>query len=126
MNTDKNLLEAEITESILGACFEVLNELGCGFLESIYHKALLIALDDRHLIAQSTVPLVVKFQNVEIGHFFADIVVENRVIVEVKAAKALVSENEAQLLNYLKASGIKVGILVNFGKPRLEWKRLVL
>ncbi|HXF06397.1 MAG TPA: GxxExxY protein [Blastocatellia bacterium] len=119
------LLEKELTEKIIAACIEVSNELGPGFLESLYEKALLIALAEKGLTAQAQVPLRVQFRNRVVGEFYADILVEGRVIVELKAAKALTGEHEAQLLNYLKATGMKVGLLVDFGRPRLEWKRLV-
>ncbi|MCS7158436.1 MAG: GxxExxY protein [Blastocatellia bacterium] len=119
------LLEKELTEKIIAACIEVSNELGSGFLESVYERALLIALAEKGLTAQAQVPLQVVFRGHVVGEFYADILVERRVVIELKAAKALTSEHEAQLLNYLKATGIKVGLLVNFGKPRLEWRRLV-
>lgn len=119
------LLEKELTEKILAACIEVSNELGSGFLESVYERALLIALAEKGLTTQAQAPLQVVFRGHVVGEFYTDILVERRVILELKAAKALTSEHEAQLLNYLKATGIKVGLLVNFGKPRLEWRRLV-
>lgn len=119
------LIDKELTEKVIGACFEVSNELGCGFLESVYEKSLMIALKDKGISATAQVPLEVEFRGSNVGKFFADIVVEDRLVIELKAAKGLVAEHEAQLLNYLKASGIKVGLLMNFGKPRLEWKRFV-
>ena len=120
------LMEKELTEKIIGVCFEVQNELGCGFLEAVYQKALLIALRDAGIEAKAEVPLKVMFRGEEVGDYYADIFVEGRVILELKAVKALASEHEAQLLNYLKATGIRVGLLINFGRPRLEWKRRVL
>ncbi len=119
------LLEKDLTEKILNACFEVSNELGAGFLESVYEKALLIALSGQELKAKEQVPLKVLFKNNIVGEFFADILVEDRVIIELKAVKSICPEHEAQLINYLKATGVKVGLLVNFGKQKLEWKRLV-
>lgn len=127
MNTDGKgeLIEKELTERIIGACMEVSNELGAGFLESVYERALVIALTARGLKVQVQAPLEVRFRGHLVGEFYADILVEGRVVVEVKAAKALNAEHEAQLINYLRATGIKVGLLVNFGRPRVEWKRLV-
>ena len=125
MDTDTDYFEREITEQIIGACMEVSNELGIGFLESVNEKALVIALRDRGLNALEQQPLKVSFRNQIVGDFYADILVENRVIIELKAAKSLLSEHEAQLINYLKASKIKIGLLVNFGKPKLEWKRFI-
>jgi GxxExxY protein len=127
MNTDTKpeLIEKDLTDKIIGACMEVSNELGTGFLESVYEKALVIALTARGLKVQAQAPLEVRFRGHLVGEFYADILVEGRVVVEVKAAKALNAEHEAQLINYLRATGIKVGLLVNFGRPRVEWKRLV-
>ncbi|MDH4164331.1 MAG: GxxExxY protein [Nitrospirota bacterium] len=115
----------KLTEKILGVSFEVLNELGHGFLESVYHKALVIAFQQAGLDVQEQVPLKVLFRGQTVGDFYADIVVEGQVVLELKSAKTLSGEHEAQLVNYLKATGMKVGLLLNFGKPRLEWKRLV-
>jgi len=118
------LEHGDITEKILGCCFEVINELGAGFLESVYEKALLAALHDSGLQAEGQVPLRVFFRGQCVGEFFADVFVENTVIVELKAVKALAPEHQAQLINYLKAAGKPVGLLVNFGNARLEYKRL--
>ncbi|GFE56502.1 hypothetical protein AOG1_03810 [Geobacter sp. AOG1] len=118
------MLYEDLTKSILGACFEVMNELGAGFLESVYEKALMIALRDRGLAVQSQVPLSVLFRGEKVGEFFADIFVEGKVIVELKAAKSLASEHQAQLINYLNATGKEVGLLVNFGPTKLEYRRL--
>jgi GxxExxY protein len=117
------MLHQELTENILGACFEVMNEIGAGFLESVYGKALLIALRDRGLIAQAQVPLSVIFRGEKVGDFFADILVEGKIIIELKAAKAIAPEHQAQIINYLNATGIEVGLLVNFGPTKLEYRR---
>jgi GxxExxY protein len=118
------LLHEEITEKVLAACFEVINELGAGFLESVYEKALLITLGEKGLTACSQVPLSVGFRGQEVGQFVADLVVEDGVLVEIKAVRALSPEHQAQVINYLKASGLQVGLLVNFGRPKLEYRRL--
>ena len=117
------MIHDHLTQTILSACFEVSNELGSGFLESVYEKALLIALKNRDLYVEAQVPLKVRFHGQVVGEFFADIVVERTVILELKAAKALTSEHVAQILNYLKATGKEVGLLVNFGNPKLEVRR---
>ena len=114
-----------MTDKIIGACIEVSNELGSGFLESVYQKATLRALRQIGLHVAAQVPLEVIFRNEVVGEFFADILVEAKVILELKAVRALLPEHEAQLMNYLRATGIRVGLLVNYGKPRLEWKRIV-
>lgn len=117
------MLFEELTEQILSACFEVSNELGCGFLESVYQKALLIAIWDKGLKAESQIPLKVVFRGQTVGVFFPDIIVEDKVILELKAVKALAPEHFAQIMNYLKATGMDVGFLVNFGNPKLEYRR---
>ena len=118
------LLYQELTKTILEACFEVSNELGSGFLESVYQKALEIALQQKGLTIQTQVPIDVIFRGETVGHFVADLLVEKRVIVEIKAITALTAAHKAQVINYLKATGIQVGLLVNFGNPKLEYKRL--
>lgn len=120
---DSQLLHASLTHTILEACFEVSNELGAGFLESIYEKALLIALRDKGLAVEVQVPLAVQFRGDVVGQFFADLLVEGVIIIELKAVAALLPEHKAQLINYLKATGLEVGLLVNFGRPKLEYRR---
>lgn len=116
----------ELTYLINGAIFEVNSELGNGFLEKVYENALLIELIDRGLRAENQVPIKVKYKGAEVGEYFADIVVENQVILEIKAVDSLQKIHEAQLLNYMKATGYKIGLLVNFTHPKAEIKRFVL
>ena len=118
------MLYEELTGKILEACFEVNNEVGAGFLESVYEKALAIALRQKGLIVETQVPLTVRFRSENVGEFLADIIVEGKVMVELKAVKGLAAEHQAQLINYLKATGVEVGLLVNFGRPKVEYKRL--
>ena len=113
----------KLTEQILGACFEVSNELGIGFLESVYEKALVIALQDRGLNTSRQVPIEVSFRGKGVGEFFADIIVEEELIVELKAVKSIAPEHIAQILNYLRATEKKTALLVNFGKSKLEYRR---
>jgi GxxExxY protein len=113
----------EITRKIIGCAFEVINELGSGFLESVYEKALFIALQQIGLSCQCQHPIKVMFRGQCVGDFFADIFVEEKVIVELKAVKAIAPEHEAQIINYLNATGIEVGLLINFGSPKLEYRR---
>lgn len=120
---DKNLLHSKLTRLIIGCAFEVINELGHGFLESVYEKALLISLSDAGLALQSQKPIKIFFREKPVGVFYADIVVEEKVIVEIKTVKVLAPEHEAQIINYLQATGINVGLLLNFGHPKLEFKR---
>jgi GxxExxY protein len=116
----------DITYQIRGAIFEVNRVLGHGFLEKVYENALMIELRRRGLSAENHVPLKVIYKNVTVGEYFADILVEGKVIVEIKAVTHLLKEHQAQLLNYLKATGIQVGLLVNFTKNMAEIKRMVL
>ena len=116
----------DITYKINGAIFEVNRELGAGFLEKVYENALIIEIEDRGLEAESQVPIKVQYKGNVVGEYFADIVVENTVILELKASGSLQKLHEAQILNYLKATGYKIGLLVNFTHPKAEIKRFVL
>jgi GxxExxY protein len=118
------MLYEELTEKILAACFEVSKEMGAGFLESVYEKALFVALKQKGLGSKCQVPLKVKFRGVVVGDFFVDVLVEEKVLIELKAVSRLSSEHKAQVINYLKATGIEVGLLINFGNPKLEYFRL--
>jgi len=116
----------DITYAINGAVFEVNRILGAGFLEKVYENALLIELKRRGLKAKNQVPIKVSYKDNVVGEYIADILVEENVIVEVKTVEKLDKVHEAQLLNYLKATGIRVGLLVNFKHPKAEIKRMVL
>lgn len=116
----------ELTYLINGAIFEVNRQLGAGFLEKVYEKALLIELLDRGVKAENQVLVKVTYKGREVGEYYADIVVENKVILEIKSIDSLQKIHEAQLLNYLKVTGYKVGLLVNFKHPKAEIKRLVM
>ena len=116
----------DLTYSINGAVFEVSRTLGFGFLEKVYENALLAELRERGLRAENQVPIKVQYKDKVVGEYFADILVENKVILELKTVENISKIHEAQLLNYLKATGIKVGLLVNFRHPKAEIKRMVL
>ena len=120
------LLEGELTEQILGAAFKVLNELGCGFLEKVYENALLVELARPGQRVEQQRPFKIKYAGAIVGEYQADLVVDDRVILECKAVSKLDPVHEAQLLNYLRATGIRVGLLLNFGRPKLQFKRLVV
>lgn len=111
-----NFLHGETTDLILKAFYNVYNTLGYGFLEKVYENALLIELKSMGLKAQRQVPIKVFYQEQQVGDYYADIIVEDQVIIELKAAEALCEEHEFQLINYLKATQIEVGLLLNFGK----------
>lgn len=109
---------------VLGAYFDVYNKLGYGFLEKVYENALVYELKKRNIKAETQVPITVFYDNIEIGQYYADILVEDKIIVELKAAASLATDHEAQLLNYLKATEIEHGLLLNFGK-KPEFKKKV-
>lgn len=113
---------SELTEQIIGAFYTVYSTLGYGFLENVYVKALMIELKKRSLNVRDELPIHVYYDGQLIGEYFADLVVNELVILEIKAAKTLAAEHEAQLLNYLKATPYEVGLLLNFG-PKPETKR---
>ena len=117
------LLHADITDAILKAYYHVFNSLGYGFLEKVYENSLKLTLEKAGFSVGQQVPLKVHFEGIEVGEYFADLIVNGLVIIENKAAASLASENEAQLLNYLRATDIEVGLLLNFGtKPEFRRK----
>ena len=116
----------DITYAIRGAVFEVNRVLGPGFLEKVYENALTIELKSRGLNVENQIPIRVVYKDKPIGDYIADMLVEKKVIIEVKTVSKLDKIHEAQLLNYLKATGIHLGLLVNFKHPKAEVKRMVL
>jgi GxxExxY protein len=125
MDTDKHgFKHKDITDKVIGIFFEVYNELGHGFLESVYERSLEIALSSLDLTVRRQIQIPVWFRGKPVGDFTADMLVENCVLLELKAARSLDSAHQAQLLNYLRATEIEVGLLLNFGL-RPEFKRLI-
>jgi len=122
MNAD--LKHGLVTDKILRVFYDVYNELGHGFLESVYHRSLVVALQSVGLNVCSPVDIPVWFRGTQVGRFEADILVENCVLLELKAARTLDPSHHAQLLNYLRATDIEVGLLLNFGE-RPEFKRVI-
>ena len=116
-------LHSEITEQIIGGFYETYNELGHGFLESVYEEALFRVLREKGLRVGRQVPVAVWFRGEQIGQFFADMVVNGSVIIELKAVRVLEPAHEAQLLNYLRATSLEIGLLLNFG-PRATVRRM--
>lgn len=115
----------QLTDQIIGVFYDVYNELGWGYLESVYENALILALAAKGLSARQQVSIPVSFRGHIVGTFAADILVESTVILELKAVKAIEDAHRAQLMNYLRATEIEIGLLLNFGQ-RPEFKRLVL
>ncbi len=116
---------SELTRDIIGAAQEVHRQLGFGFLEKVYVNALAFELRSRGHAVTAEAPIEVAYKDQTVGVYFADILVDNSVICEIKAVQRLSPEHEAQLLNYLKATGIKVGLLLNFGRSSLQARRMV-
>ena len=118
-------MDDELSQRVIGCAFEVSNTLGAGFVEKVYEKALCVELEKTGLgyICQKHVQ--VKYRNILVGEFIADIVVEDKLLLELKALSTLCREHEAQLINYLKATGLSVGLLLNFGRPKLGIKRMI-
>ena len=115
----------EITEKIIGASYNVANTLGSGFLEKVYENALVVELNLLGLKVESQKSLKVFYKDVCVGEYFADLFVQDEIVVELKSAKTLVSVHQAQLLNYLKATKKKIGLLINFGSPKVEIQRVI-
>ncbi|HEY1114173.1 MAG TPA: GxxExxY protein [Chitinophagaceae bacterium] len=119
-----NFLHSNITSRIIKAYYTVFNKMGYGFLEKVYENALLIELRKAGLSCKAQMPIKVYYDQVEVGYYLTDIIVDHKVIIEIKAAESLCEEHEVQLVNYLRATDIEVGILLNFGK-QAEFKRKV-
>jgi GxxExxY protein len=114
-----------LTERVLNAIFEVSNTLGAGFLEKVYERALLAELSLRGVRATAQTSLAVSYKGRCVGEYFADILVEDVLVIELKCVECFAPEHTAQCLNYLRASGRTLCLLVNFQKPKVEWKRIV-
>ncbi len=124
MNTDQHGFDS-LTERVLSAVFEVSNTLGTGFLEKVYERALLRELGLRGIRATTQTSFSVTYKGYCIGEYFADLLVEDVLVIELKCVERLANEHTAQCLNYLRASGRKLCLLINFQRPKVEWKRIV-
>ncbi len=120
-----HLLHREVTEKIIGAAFEVHRQLGYGFLERVYQRALQVEVIRCGCSAEIERRIQVQYKGVNVGDYDADLIVNDCVLVEIKVAPEYDKRDEAQLLNELKATGIKVGLLVNFGRTKVAHKRLI-
>jgi GxxExxY protein len=125
MNADNADLNS-LSERVLGAVFEVSNTLGAGFLEKVYQRALLRELSLRGIRATAEASFAITYKGHSVGEYYADLLVEDALVVELKCAERLANEHVAQCLNYLRASGLTLCLLVNFQKPKVEWRRIVL
>jgi len=119
------LVHGEITNGIIGAFYEIYRRLGYGYCEAVYQRALPIELGMRGLEAAREVPLIVNYRGQIVGEYRADLIVEGKVIVETKVGERIIQAHEMQLLNYLSATGLRVGLILNFG-PRPTFRRMLL
>lgn len=126
MNADEREYPDDLTRRVLGAILDVSNTLGAGFLEKVYQRALLHELQMRGIAASAEASIPVTYKGHGVGEYFADILVEEVLVIELKCAERLSNDHVAQCLNYLRASGLKLCLLVNFQRPKAEWKRIVL
>ena len=126
MKADIDKKTEQITEQIIGSAFEVINELGHGFLEAVYQKALVHELRSRKLLVQEQVPFQIHYKETPVGKYISDIIVQNTVVVELKTVGKLAPAHIGQVLNYLRASDLSVGLILNFGNPKLEFRRVLL
>ena len=122
---DTNLLHSELTHKIIGAAMEVHRTLGCGFLEAVYEDALAVELNMLGIAFEKQKPLPVFYKGHKVRDYICDFWVEQKVLLELKAIKCLTAIDEAQLLNYLKATGAELGLLINFGEKSLKYKRFI-
>jgi len=126
MTTEKHVIASidEITEKVIACAFTVSNILGSGFLEKVYENAMIIELKSNGLSVEPQKPLKVVYKEQFVGEYYADLFVEEKVIVELKAVKQIDNSHKAQIINYLKACNIRYGLLLNFGNPKVEIKRI--
>jgi GxxExxY protein len=125
MTSDSSYKHSYLTETIIGVFYDVYNELGFGFLESVYRRALALALRDKGLVIAEEVPVAVFFRGRTVGDFKADLVVNNVVLLELKTAENIVGAHESQVINYLRATHLELGLVLNFG-PKPQVRRLLL
>ena len=125
MNPDKQKLINGISKLIIGSAYAVGNTLGAGFLEKVYENALAYELKQNGLKVEQQIPMKVKYKEIVVGEYITDILVEETVIVELKAVKEFDNVHKAQCMNYLRATGLNICLLINFGKPMVEVKRII-
>jgi len=122
---ENEILYKELSYKIVGLAMEVHNELGFGYLEKVYENALMVLLKREGIQARQQAQISVYFHGEQVGDYFADILVDQKIILELKSVEEIANAHRAQALNYLKSTGLKLAIILNFGKERLEFERLV-
>ena len=118
------MINEELSEKIIGAFYKVYNSLGYGFLEKVYENSMMVLFRREKLLATKQAPIDVYFENEIVGHYVADILVDDKIILELKSVEKINNAHRAQALNYLKATGIRLAIILNFAKEKLEYERL--
>jgi GxxExxY protein len=127
MNTNEHEYGMDdLVKAVVGAAYEVSNALGCGFLEKVYERALVRELELRGLQVHQQAPYPIEYKGVPVGNYVADLVVEGQIVVELKCVDCFTAQHIAQTLNYLRASNLKLALLINLQKPKVEWKRMIL
>ena len=127
MHTNKEtVIYKDLSFKIVGLAMQVHNQLGYGFLEKVYENALMVLLRREGIEAKQQAPISVRFEGEVVGDYYSDILVEDKIILELKVSEKIIDIHRAQILNYLKATGLKLAILLNFGQERLVYERLVL
>ena len=124
--TEEEFIHKELTYKIIGCAMKVHTELGYGFLEKVYENSLMLLLHKEKVVGKQQFPIPVYFQGARVGEYAADIFIEEGVIIEIKTVERLIAAHYAQLLNYLKATNTKLGLILNFGPRKLEYDRLIL
>ena len=119
------LIHKELVYEVVGCAMKVHRELGYGFLEKVYENSMMVLLNKKSIKAKQQFPVPVHFENVVVGEYFADFMIEDKILVELKTVEKITNVHFAQVLNYLKATGIKLGLLINFGPRKLEYERII-
>ena len=123
--SEEKLIHKELVYEVVGCAMKVHRELGYGFLEKVYENSMMVLLNKKSIKAKQQFPVPVHFENVVVGEYFADFMIEDKILVELKTVEKITNVHFAQVLNYLKATGIKLGLLINFGPRKLEYERIV-
>jgi len=123
--SEEELIHKELVYEVVGCAMKVHRELGYGFLEKVYENSMMVLLNKKNIKAKQQFPVSVHFENVVVGEYFADFMIEDKILVELKAVEKITNVHFAQVLNCLKATGIKLGLLINFGPRKLEYERII-
>ncbi|MHC5095711.1 MAG: GxxExxY protein [Planctomycetota bacterium] len=123
--SEEELIHKELVYEVVGCAMKVHRELGYSFLEKVYENSMMVLLNKKSIKAKQQFPVPVHFENVIVGEYFADFMIEDKILVELKTVEKIANVHFAQVLNYLKATGIKLGLLINFGPRKLEYERIV-